>query len=724
MRWMPAALLLLLAAALPARAPAAETPGWVQAVEFPFENFPRPLWERELVWLRNMGIRIVAFRAAASVPEFQEQVRLLRAVGLRGWIRGAPDPAIREILTLQLARHGGPVGFVDAPGVAGAETPPAPVTVVSAAAAGALARSRLALESGRGSLLWVDVEDTLQPAYRRGAVSFSGEERPAADIVRRSAALGNGWAAVLGTLERLRRTPGIPGEKKLPAEVLAAQLAARGTDGASVVSIVNRGAQAFARPVRIYDRVLRRWLVLPRVEVPAGGAVWLPAGVPLAYGGLCRDCTGFARRDRIVYATAELQSVEFENGILAMEFSAPRPAEAVLELSAQPTGPYLAAGTPEQFDWDRKTMRARLPIPAGKGRGNRVRVGLAIGPVEQTGFFTGPSRLILGGKNLVSTVFSSPALRARSRLLVPPGFEAAAKPKSPNEVDYELTLAPGALHGQFFELALEADGVRLGRTRLQAFRPVSPRLASAVALHFGPTALEVDPPLVAMDPRAPRNVELILRNNAPSIGTFTVEFSGPGLEFSPARVEVAVGAVSERTVASRVFFREGTSGIYEARARVAGAAAMEMPFRVAAIRRGEAIAYSMDFDGDGSPEWILENHAVRAVISARGGGRWLEFVWKDMAANVLPETGVFPGSGPVDIRGINAGREARIEVTGAGWRRKFTVRGEGAALEVGQDTPLPPEILAGSRAGGVQFLVNRPAANRAVYTLAPLPPEK
>ena len=34
---------------------------FVQAVEFPYYHHPRPLWERELVWLKNIGIRTIAF---------------------------------------------------------------------------------------------------------------------------------------------------------------------------------------------------------------------------------------------------------------------------------------------------------------------------------------------------------------------------------------------------------------------------------------------------------------------------------------------------------------------------------------------------------------------------------------------------------------------------------------------------------------------------------------
>src|ERR1035441_2933129 len=92
--------------ALPAPEPAAP-PEFVQAVEFPYYLYPRTLWERELVWLKTVGIRTVEF----SIPWNWHQVdggacdftgatsprrdllgfiRLLRRLEMRAWIRPLP----------------------------------------------------------------------------------------------------------------------------------------------------------------------------------------------------------------------------------------------------------------------------------------------------------------------------------------------------------------------------------------------------------------------------------------------------------------------------------------------------------------------------------------------------------------------------------------------------------------------------------------------------------
>ena len=98
------ALFLVLAGLAPAPELGHE---FVQAVEFPYYAYPQQLWERELVWLKNLGIDTVTF----SIPWNWHQVeadsldlagrtsprrdligllRLLKRAGLRAWIRPTP----------------------------------------------------------------------------------------------------------------------------------------------------------------------------------------------------------------------------------------------------------------------------------------------------------------------------------------------------------------------------------------------------------------------------------------------------------------------------------------------------------------------------------------------------------------------------------------------------------------------------------------------------------
>ena len=406
-------------------------------------------------------------------------------------------------------------------------------------------------------------------------------------------------------------------------------------------------------------------------------------------------------------------SIEFENGILAMEFAAPEAGEVILQMEHRPIGPFLAAGKPTDFDWDDPHMRARLKIPAGKQPGNRVRIGIAIEAPDTSAFFNELHRLVIGRKNTASTMYSSAEVAARSRLRLPEGYTATPTVKSPNEIDYEIAVPADAIHGDFASLTLEADGVALGRSRVQLFRPASIRLLSGMQFHFGAlTEMTPEPPIAAIDSKAGSGLEISIRNNSSQIQTYQLAPAGQGLEFLPPKAEVSIGPTDERRVEFRVFPAEGPAGVREWTLKVANGADLAMPMRVVLIPRTGSVAWTADLDGDGAPEWILESAKVRAVFSAQDGGRWMEFTWKDTNTNVLPETGVFAQAGPVEVR--QRGSDS-LEFVGKGWTR--TVALKGATLTVEQSTPLPPEVLTNEKRGNLTLTVERPAPTRGVYGL-------
>jgi hypothetical protein len=742
-----AALLLLFAAALPAPVATAPPPEYVQAVEFPYYLYPRTLWERELVWLKTIGVSTVEFsipwnwhQVEAAEFDFTGRtsprrdlvgfVRLLRRLGLRAWVRPLPVDAraqrawlkaLETVLATQTASHGGPIAFVEGRALAiDAAAPPAPVAVISATDPAAFTRSRQAMAGAARALLWTGVEDALYPAgwaadpespLRKGAVGLSGDERSTTSALRRDAALLRNWARLLPGLHSVAMPK--PAAGALPAGVTAAELV---SSAASAIGITNTGTKPFHDDLRVLEPESKRILIIPGVSVPAGQSLWLPLGVSIGPNGLCRECTNFSGAEHIVYATAELLSIEFENGILAMEFAAPEPGEVVLQLARQPVGPFLAAGKPTEFDWDDKTLRARLTIPAGSAAGNRVRIGIAIEAPETSAFFNDARRLIIGRKNVVSTSYSSAEVAARSRLRLPEGYTATSTAKSPGEIDYEISVPADALHGDWVNLALEADGMPLGRARLQLFRPATIRLMEAMQLHFGSqTELTPDPPTAPIEPKAGGNLEISLRNNWPQIRTYRLEAAGEGLEFFPPKTEISVGAEDERRVSLRVFAAEGLAGVRDWRLSVADlsgpGADAELPMRVVLLPRGRTVAWSADLDGDGSPEWVLESQKVRAVFSGQDGGRWMEFTWKDSNLNFLPEQGLFAGPGPVEVRAA----DDTLEFIGKGWKR--TARLSETTLTIEQSSPLPADRLSSEKRGGATLTVARPSATRATYTL-------
>lgn len=749
--------LFLLLAASPGLAPAATPPPeYLQAVEFPYYLYPRAQWERELVWMKTIGVRTVEF----SVPWNWHQlgpgdfdftgrtsprrdlvgfIHILRKLELCGWVRPMPPVAgwvnagwpavtpddvaervwvkqLEALLAPQTEKHGGPIAFVEGGALAiDVAAPPPPVTVVSATDPAALARSRAALALARGAIVWTDVEDLIYPAgwessstalLHKGAVRLSGDERPASVALRREAALLRNWARLFGAMRPVALPK--PAAGRLPGGVTAAELVSR---QASAVSLVNRSRQPFRDDLPVFEPKSGHTLIIPAVSVPAGQALWLPLDVSLGTGGLCRECSSFSAAEHIVYATAELLTVEFENGILAMEFAAPQAGEIILQLAREPVGPLLAAGKPTKFDWDEHTLRARLPIPASKAAGNRVRIGLAIEAPDTSAFFSEARRLIIGQNNVLSTVYSSALVASRSRLRTPEGFTATPSEKSPNEIDYTVSVPPDALHGDFASLALEADGTPLGRAHLQLLRAASIRLTEALGLHFGgETRLPADPPTAPVDTRSGGNLEIIIRNNSQQIQTYHLEAIGDGLEFLPARTEISVGAVDERPISFRVFGNQGETGLRDWRLRVTGGTEATLPMRVVLLPRGGTLAWTADLDGDGSPEWVLESQKVRAVFSTRDGGRWLDLTWKDTDVNFLAEDGAFVQPGPVEVRAAGD----TLEFSGNGWLR--VVRLADSSLTIEQKPALPHNSALPQTIGNVSLAVDRDSPSRVVYS--------
>jgi len=761
-------LLLVFAAALPAAEPSAPPPRFVEAVEFPYYLYPRALWERELVWLKTIGVRTVEFSipwnwhqlevgacdfTGATSPrrDLVGFVHLLRRLDMvawirllppvKGWIRnGYPAGAARDhkseriwlhdleaLLAPQTESHGGPIAFVEGrAGILDAPPPPQPVTVVSAKDAAVMVRSRQALAAGHGSLLWEDVEDKLYPAgweqpggplYRPGAVSLNGDERPTIAFLRRDAALLRHWGRLLPTMKPAGVRAVRPLAGKFPAGIAAVELVSHAPGAAAAVSITNQRSLPYDGALRVWDPSTRHSFQIGNVHLGPRQSLWLPVDVSLGGTGLCPECSEFSNSEHIIYATAELQDVEFENGTLAMEFAAPQPAVAVLQLARRPAGPYLAAGHPADFDFDEKTLRARLTIPEGKGPGSRVRVALAIEAPEQSAFFEEAKRLVIGRPNTLVTSYSSEKLAARSRLLLPEGFTAEPVKKSDMEIDYAVQAPPGALHGDWADLAIEADGVALGRAHLQLFLPISVHFPAAVRLHFGAHAtLVADPPIVPIDATTGRTLDVNVRNNAPDIQTFKIAATAASFQFLPPDMDLSFGAVMDRVADFRVFPQNAAAGLHDWNLRFSGDASRDVPARFLVLPRGRTVAWSADLDGDGSPEWVLENQKVRAVFSTQDGGRWLEFVWKASAPNglnVLPENGALAGAGPVAVR---AGGST-LEFTGKGWKRSVRLAGDQARLVIEQSTPLPPETLVTGKHNEMTFQVARESPRRAVYTI-------
>jgi len=632
--WAIAVLFLAGAEALPA---------WVESVEFPWNAYPRQLWERELVWIKNIGITHVSLppagknNAAGDAGQLSDVLAIVRRLGIEADLE-RPVPDELKPLTVE---HGGPL------------TDPVPAATVrlSALDPAAQVRSREAMASGSPAVLWTDVEDTLGPAgFHAGAVNFAGDEKPATAALRRDARLSQYWAK---TFAGLHETPGAavaPNSATSSPSAGAVNIKARqftGANGISMVTVSNRGKTAWRGGLKVacfsVPPAAGKFISIPGVNVPAGDVVWLPVGVPLTKGPMCKECDAFSKAEHLVYATAELNDMEYENGILAMEFTAPEAAEVILQLSHEPIGPYVAGGLPSTFDWDEHAQRARLKIPVGTGTTKRVRVGLAIDAPDATGFFDSARVLLIGETNHLSSRYSSVEIMQRSRLRTAPELPFVQQPsEEPLSLFYDIRVPETAVHGDHAQLVIEADGRQMSHAEPQLLRPVSLTFPDATQIRFdAASSLPLYPAAIPVNRRTGRDFSVSVRNNAPEIRIFEVEPKAPGLEFSPAKMEVVVGAATAREVSFRVFATDADPGVHAGSVMVTGAAKREEPVQFVVIPQDGAVAYAS------SGVWILESAASRAAFIPN---RWVEFLNKSNNQNAIGAGGSAFTAGAIEVR--------------------------------------------------------------------------
>jgi hypothetical protein len=404
------------------------------------------------------------------------------------------------------------------------------------------------------------------------------------------------------------------------------------------------------------DRVIE----LPGVALGPHEVLWLPVNIPLEQGPLCTGCNGFAPPDHLAYATAELTAMEYENGVLAMEFIAPKPGQAIVQLSHEPTGPLLAGGRPTVFDWDPKNQRARLPIPAGDARTGRVRIALAIDAPQATGFFDRTPVLLIGETNRITAEFSPAAVAARSRLRISPDLAVtqdpppADNPKDrPVIVTYKITTPPNAIEGDTAQLSIEADGVQLSHSRTQLLPPAALLFQDAIAVRVAADSfVPLRPATIPVNQKSGRELLVTLRNNAPEIRTFELSFAVPGLEFSPAKMNVSVGASLSRDLNFRVFGRIAATGLHEGELTLSGAATLREPVRFVVLPPAGPLPWSADGFS------FVESTKARASYFA---DRWLEMIDKESGKDEQPAGGTpitgkpaplprledLPGAGPI-----------------------------------------------------------------------------
>jgi|GEM_PF-876650 len=766
---------------------AGEKPFFVHSATFAYQKYPKDLWADLLVKLKSMGFNTI--QLPASQPQNENasgdlpQVLLLaRRLGFRIWFSeggSAADseipPPVRGVAVLDGLDAGSLRWFPavgDAPpsrrlltladviSVRRLLPRPPQMPVVAAFDAGwstggdvqarpsdssnYLLATRELLAEGVKALNCSAVLEELSTGEWEAAVSLAGESRPQASVFRRNGALVSSLGPLLAAMhpagEPSLRPASRAGEKSFPLLRLA--MLASDARGPALISALNFSE---TRPVngdiQTTDPRTGRPLVLRGMNLPPRQALLMPVNFSLSQPEICGDCSSFAPDERLVWATAELLSVSFENGVLAMEFAAPGDGELTLELAREPKGPLITGGHIRPFDWDEKTHRLHVRIPAGPAPDYRTRVGLAIDLPDSSVFLKTTRRLIIGSTAKVTAVFSPPALASRSRLLAPAGWRIKTGPPGkdalPGEVDYSVDVPAGAVAGDTVTLAVEADGkiVQTATLPLASFCTV--RIQPEEALHLRPDErFAIRPYLAALHLPGRRAYRVLLRNNYDEIRNFEITASGEGLIFSPSHLEVSVGGGLEREIMVYAVPAGGSgqnpgadnsaggkgavsersrTGLYRGNLEIRqGSEKSNVPLALAVIAPGESLAYEFDMDRDGSPELVLENRKLRAVFFPRQGGRSTEFLLKGEGVNAFSMRGALDAGFPMEGRVIGPGR---IELHGGGLRRIISLGAEDSYFEVEETgrssdwlvSAAPDLALAGPK-GHARFAIDAPNA--------------
>ncbi|MBI3694969.1 MAG: DUF1926 domain-containing protein [Acidobacteria bacterium] len=663
----------------------ADRPVFLYSATFDYRDLPKDLWADRLVQLKSMG-----FNAVQAVGEQGrdrlELLRLTRQLGLQvfedpegkavPWFPAEPKGRLLAPADFTAVRRLHPVLIspFDAGWTAGDDIRARPSDPSNY-----LLATRELLAAGVKALNCVAVIEGRSLGEREAALSLTGEPRPQAAVMSRNGALLSGCGRLLATM-RPADGAGVRLHKPFPLLRLTV-LAAPGPRGPSFLSALNYSENRPATgPLEAVDPRTGKPVQLTGFNLPPRQALLMPLSLPLALPEVCPNCSAFAPDERLVWATAELVSATFENGVLGLEFVAPSEGELELELARRPQGPLITGARLRQFDWDDKTRRLHLHIPAGKAPDFHTRVGLGIQLPDTSVFLKAPRRFILGTTAQVTATFSSPELAARSRLLTPAGWRVQAEPAE-TEIDYRLEVPSDAVAGDTVRLAVQTDGQVAQYAAVSIAPPVSLRIEPEEALHPRRDArLAIRPHLATVLLPGHRSYRVFLQNHYDEIKTFELSAAGEGLEISPVRLELSVGANLEREVAFEVTAHQ--PGLYRWNLEVRdGNRKIETPLLLAALGGEESLAYELDLDRDGFPELILENAKVRAVFSPRHGGRSTEFLLKTHGVNAFTARGALQAGAPMEGRILGPGR---IELRAADCVRRISLGTQDSFFEVEQ----------------------------------------
>lgn len=411
---------------------------------------------------------------------------------------------------------------------------------------------------------------------------------------------------------------------------------------------------------------------LPSVSVPPRESLMLPVRMPLLNPNWAH-APGLDPADEVYYATAELSHLEYDGATLKLEFTAPAAAEVALRLARRPDRATLD-GEPTTIREDAERHLYIVKLARGEAPNYLRTLDLAY-PQE------GPHLAVDAREPWISG--ETRAVRVRVENPRPtrlegdldlhadpfygatnPPLRVSIPPSSQREFSFPVEIASQATPNQPVEISAtlrekDTSATWTSHSQVIVHRPfdysVGPTLT--FPLREDVQLPIVHPTLASLELPGTAVFRLRVRNWRDQEEAVTVAAAGENLELSPGLTELVLPANGAQQLEIHAA-PSGGSGVYGFKIELRSGDYKESEdVMVAAWRKGEAVAYQLDYDRDGFPDVIIENSAVRLFISPYDGGRAYAFVSKATGANAFNSVGGLRDNFathflPEDMRGL------------------------------------------------------------------------
>jgi len=397
-----------------------------------------------------------------------------------------------------------------------------------------------------------------------------------------------------------------------------------------------------------------RYLHLPEFLVPPRQSVLLPIHVPLN-SPFWEVAPGMGAGDEVAYATAELSKVSYDDSTLRLEFTAPADGEVALRLEERPqTATVDGQVAAIQEGAVRHLYSVRIPKGQPPNFMRTVeleypRLGPRIAILPHEPWIAGEARVVHlrvenpGPAPLEGTLdFSAGKIYESGN----PPLTIRVPSQSARQFSFPVEIPADAPANQPVELKAtlrtkDSSAVWAWHAQVRIHRPFDWSLSPVVdfPLREDQSFPILHPTLVSLNLPGEAAIRVHLKNWLDRQQVVLVTSEGPDLDFTPSSAQLVLPPNGDATAVIRISPAKGTGAYRFGIVLQSGNYKVEEGGVLAAVKEGEALAYTLDYDRDGFDALVLENSQVRLFVSPNAGGRAFGFVLKDSDLNAFDSVG-------------------------------------------------------------------------------------